>query len=87
MGSASTGPVSSTTPTGSTSGAGRPWPGNPGLPRLREHGVDFNILCTVNAANQDHPLEVYRYFRDDLGVCFIQFIPIVERDNDRIPGG
>ena len=34
------------------------------------HHVDTNILCTVNAANQDHPLEVYRYFRDELGAPF-----------------
>ena len=53
-----------------------------GLALLKAHDVDFNVLCTVNAANQDHPLEVYRYFRDDLGARFIQFIPIVERDND-----
>ncbi|MBX3061081.1 MAG: anaerobic sulfatase maturase [Anaerolineae bacterium] len=46
---------------------------------LRQHGVDFNILCTVHAANQDHPLEVYRFFRDELGAQYIQFIPIVER--------
>lgn len=46
---------------------------------LQHHGVDTNILCTVNAANQDHPLEVYRFFRDDLGAAFMQFIPIVER--------
>ena len=50
-----------------------------GLELLQRHGVDVNILCTVHAGNQDHPLEVYRYFRDDLGVGFIQFIPIVER--------
>ena len=53
-----------------------------GLALLKEHGVDFNILCTVNAANQDRPLDVYRYFRDKLGANFIQFIPIVERVND-----
>jgi uncharacterized protein len=35
----------------------------------------------VHAANQDHPLEVYRFFRDDLGARYLQFIPIVERDN------
>jgi uncharacterized protein len=44
--------------------------------------VDVNVLCTVNAANQYHPLDVYRYFRDVLGIEHIQFIPIVERDND-----
>ncbi len=46
---------------------------------LRRHEVDFNILCTVHAANGDHPLEVYRYFRDEIGAAFMQFIPIVER--------
>ena len=46
---------------------------------LRRHEVDVNILCTVHAANQDHPLEVYHFFRDTLGAGFIQFIPIVER--------
>jgi len=46
---------------------------------LRSHGVDTNILCALHAANQDHPLQVYRFFRDTLGAAFIQFIPIVER--------
>lgn len=49
---------------------------------LKKHQVDFNILCTVNAANGDRPLEVYRFFRDELGAEFIQFIPIIERVND-----
>ena len=30
-----------------------------GLDRLREAGVEWNALTTVNAANADHPLEVY----------------------------
>jgi uncharacterized protein len=50
-----------------------------GLEILKKHKVDFNILCTVHAANADHPVEVYRFFRDDLEAGFIQFIPIVER--------
>ncbi len=50
-----------------------------GLRVLQQHGVDTNILCTVNAVNADHPLEVYRHFRDELGAEFVQFIPIVER--------
>ena len=53
-----------------------------GLHLLRSHGVDVNVLCTVHRANQDRPLDVYRYFRDDLGITFIQLIPIVERVND-----
>jgi len=47
---------------------------------LQKHGAEFNVLCTVNAANVDHPLDVYRYFRDELGAQFLQFIPIVEVD-------
>jgi len=50
---------------------------------LQEHKVEFNILTTVNAANADHPLEVYRYLRDEVGTQFIQFIPIVERINEQ----
>lgn len=46
---------------------------------LKRHGVKTNILCTVNAVNVNHPLEIYRHFRDDLGADFLQFIPIVER--------
>jgi len=46
---------------------------------LRKHEVEFNILCTVNAANADHGAQVYRFFRDELGATFVQFIPIVER--------
>jgi uncharacterized protein len=46
---------------------------------LREHEVDVNILCTIHTANADHPLAVYRFFRDDLQTRFMQFVPIVER--------
>ncbi len=49
---------------------------------LQKHRVEFNILCTVNSKNGDHPLEVYRFFRDELGVSFIQFIPVVERESE-----
>ncbi len=49
---------------------------------MQKHQVEFNILCTVNAANSRHPLEVYRFFRDELKTRYIQFIPIVERDNE-----
>jgi uncharacterized protein len=49
---------------------------------LQKHNVEFNILCTVNAKNVNHPLEVYRFFRDELRSQYIQFIPIVERENE-----
>lgn len=48
---------------------------------LKEHNVEFNILCSVNSKNAHYPLEVYQFFRDELDVHFLQFIPIVERDN------
>jgi len=46
---------------------------------LQQHDVDVNILCTVNAANQTHGRDVYRFFRDELAATWIQFIPIIER--------
>lgn len=46
---------------------------------LQRHAVDVNVLCTIHAANADHPLDVYRFFRDELGARYIQLIPIVER--------
>ncbi|MCJ7558844.1 MAG: anaerobic sulfatase maturase [Gammaproteobacteria bacterium] len=53
-----------------------------GLRLMQGHAVQFNILACVHAANADHPLDVYRFFRDEAGAEFIQFIPIVERDNE-----
>jgi uncharacterized protein len=50
-----------------------------GWRQLRRHGVEFNILCTVNAANEKHGRTVYRFFRDELGAKWVQFIPIIER--------
>jgi uncharacterized protein len=50
-----------------------------GLDVLRRHGVDWNALTTVNAANGDHGLEVYRFLRDEMAAQFIQLIPVVER--------
>ncbi|MEZ4519376.1 MAG: hypothetical protein R3C44_21965 [Chloroflexota bacterium] len=46
---------------------------------LRKYDVDYNILCTVNAANEHHGRRVYQFFRDELEATWIQFIPIVER--------
>ena len=49
---------------------------------LQREGVEFNILCTVNAANSQQPTAVYRFLRDDVGARHLQFIPIVERINN-----
>lgn len=53
-----------------------------GINLAKKHQVEFNILATVNAANVRHGLEVYRFLRDEVGTSFIQFIPIIERDNE-----
>lgn len=50
-----------------------------GWEALQKGGAEVNILCTVHSANQFYPLEVYRFFRDELGARYLQFIPIVER--------
>ena len=50
---------------------------------LQDAQVRTNVLCTVNAANQDHPEEVYHYLRDELGARYLQLIPIVERVHHR----
>ncbi|MCJ7443317.1 MAG: anaerobic sulfatase maturase [Methanotrichaceae archaeon] len=49
---------------------------------LQKHKVEFNILFSINSKNADNPLEVYRFLRDELDAHFLQFIPIVERDNE-----
>jgi uncharacterized protein len=55
-----------------------------GLEFLKKYKVDFNIICTVHASNQHHPLEVYHFFRDELNAEFMQFIPIVERATESL---
>ena len=49
---------------------------------LQEKQVKFNTLTCVSAANAGHALEVYRFLRDEAGSSFMQFIPIVERENE-----
>ena len=45
---------------------------------LKGHGIPFNTLTCVNRLNAKHPLEVYRFLRQELDSTYIQFIPIVE---------
>ncbi|KKH50728.1 anaerobic sulfatase maturase [Methanosarcina sp. 1.H.A.2.2] len=53
-----------------------------GLRLLQKHGVEYNVLATVNRRNADYPLEVYRFLRDEAKTDWIQFIPVVERINE-----
>jgi uncharacterized protein len=52
-----------------------------GLKLLQKYKVEYNVLACVAHDTAKHPLEVYRFFRDE-GVEFIQFTPIVERMPD-----
>jgi len=52
-----------------------------GLRLLQKHGVDYNVLMTVNRINADYPHEIYRFLRDEVGTTWIQFIPVIERIN------
>jgi uncharacterized protein len=51
-----------------------------GFAKLKDHKVDFNTLTVVNRHNAQFPLEVYRFLKE-IGSGFIQFIPIVERED------
>lgn len=48
-----------------------------GIRALQRHGVEYNALVTVNRTNVDFPLRVY-FHLVELGIRFLQFIPIVE---------
>lgn len=52
-----------------------------GLRLLQKHKVEYNVLASVARETAKHPLEVYRFFKNE-GVEFIQFTPIVERLTD-----
>ena len=52
-----------------------------GLRLLQKHGVEYNILVTVNRITGDYPKEIYRFLRDEVGTSWIQFIPVIERMN------
>lgn len=49
-----------------------------GLGLLRKHETPFNTLTVVSKANQDKPLEVYRFLKE-IGSTVHQYIPLVER--------
>lgn len=49
-----------------------------GIKLLKKHGVEWNAMAVVNAYNVNHPLEFYRFFKEN-GCQFLQFTPIIER--------
>ena len=44
---------------------------------LREHGVEFSVLCCVSHANAGRGRDIYRWFVEH-GFTSLQFIPVVE---------
>lgn len=52
-----------------------------GIGLLRDTGVEFNTMSTVNKASEGKGLEVYRFLKS-LGTRFFQFMPVVEHVKD-----
>jgi uncharacterized protein len=49
-----------------------------GFEILRDHGILCEILCVVHAGNVRYPLVVYNFLKQ-LGVKYITFLPLVEK--------
>ena len=49
-----------------------------GLELCKKHGVEYNVLVTLNSMNAPHAGDIYRYFTNR-GIQYVQFIPILER--------
>jgi uncharacterized protein len=53
-----------------------------GLDCLKRNRAEYNVLTLVSQSNVKHPVDVYHYLRDDLGVTFHQYIECVEFQSD-----
>ena len=53
-----------------------------GIALLREHGVEFNTMSTVNKVSEGRGLEVYRFLQS-IGSRYMQFMPVVEHVKQR----
>ncbi len=51
-----------------------------GVELLRSHDVEYNVLVTLNSVNAPHAGDIYRFFVNR-GIRYLQFIPILERDD------
>jgi len=52
-----------------------------GIRLLNKHQVEWNAMAVINDNNVEHPLEFYHFFKD-INCHYIQFSPIVERDQN-----
>ncbi|MFH1593233.1 MAG: anaerobic sulfatase maturase [Candidatus Omnitrophota bacterium] len=48
---------------------------------LKNHKVEYNTLTVVNRVNAGHPLDVYRFLRDEVDSTYMQFIACVEPED------
>lgn len=56
-----------------------------GIELLQKHRVEFNTLSVVNNYNVNFASETYRFLKS-IGSVFMQFLPVVERVAENIPG-
>ena len=56
-----------------------------GIELLQKHRVDFNTLSVLHDKNVRYPQQIYRFFKE-IGSCYMQFTPIVERLGSRDDG-
>ncbi|MCQ2173801.1 MAG: anaerobic sulfatase maturase [Bacteroidales bacterium] len=47
---------------------------------FKRHGVEFNTLSVVNSSCEGRGLEIYRFFRDEVGSRYMQFLPAANKD-------
>ncbi len=52
---------------------------------LRQYRIPCDILCVVHAENVQHPIEVYRFFKQ-IEAPYVCFLPLVEPQPDRKVG-
>ncbi|UCB44209.1 MAG: anaerobic sulfatase maturase [Dehalococcoidales bacterium] len=55
-----------------------------GVELLHKYGVEFNTLTNVHPGNVDSPVEIYRFLRDDVKARFMQFIPVVNQEGEKV---
>jgi len=56
-----------------------------GIHLLSKHGIIPEILCVINSHNVKHAIRVYEFFKQ-LGVKYLSFLPLVERESDSPTG-
>ena len=54
-----------------------------GIELLKKHDVQWNAMATVNSYNAEQPKEFYRFFKE-IGCQYLQFTPVVERNEDGV---